>query len=211
MRDPYVVLGIQRGASDDEIKKAYRNLSRKYHPDANVNNPNKEQAEERFKEVQQAYDTIMQEKQYGNSYRQGSSGYRGFSGAADNTSSVEMQAAANYIRNGYYREAVTVLMGFSSEERNGMWHYYAAVASKGLGNNLDALNNAREAVRMEPSNFEYRQYLEYLENGGTWYRDMGSVYQTRGNGIGRWCISMLLLNLICNLCCCNGGGYGMRL
>ena len=62
MMDPYQVLGVTRGASDEEIKKAYRNLSRKYHPDANVNNPNREQAEERFKEVQQAYDQIMKEK-----------------------------------------------------------------------------------------------------------------------------------------------------
>ena len=62
MLDPYSVLGVDRNASDDEIKKAYRKLSRKYHPDANVNNPNKAQAEEKFKEVQQAYDQIMREK-----------------------------------------------------------------------------------------------------------------------------------------------------
>jgi curved DNA-binding protein CbpA len=75
MTDPYQVLGVTRGASDEEIKKAYRTLSRKYHPDANVNNPNKDQAEERFKQVQQAYDQIMKEKQ------QGPSGnYGGFSG-----------------------------------------------------------------------------------------------------------------------------------
>ena len=49
MRDPYDVLGIPRDASDDEIKKAYRTLSRKYHPDANINNPNKALAEEKFK------------------------------------------------------------------------------------------------------------------------------------------------------------------
>ena len=55
MNDPYSVLGISRGATDDEIKKAYRALSRKYHPDANINNPNKDQAEAKFKEVQQAY------------------------------------------------------------------------------------------------------------------------------------------------------------
>lgn len=67
MTDPYQVLGVSRSASDEEIKKAYRTLSRKYHPDANVNNPNKDQAEERFKQVQQAYDLIMKEKQQGTS------------------------------------------------------------------------------------------------------------------------------------------------
>ena len=61
MTDPYSVLGMSRDASDEEIKKAYRRLSRKYHPDANINNPNKAQAEEKFKEVQQAYDQIMKE------------------------------------------------------------------------------------------------------------------------------------------------------
>ena len=54
--DPYRVLGIPQSATDDEVKKAYRALSRKYHPDSNINNPNKEQAEEKFKQVQQAYD-----------------------------------------------------------------------------------------------------------------------------------------------------------
>ena len=67
MTDPYQVLGVSRSASDEEIKKAYRTLSRKYHPDANVNNPNKDQAEERFKQVQQAYDLIMKEKPQGTS------------------------------------------------------------------------------------------------------------------------------------------------
>lgn len=64
MFDPYSVLGVSRDASDDEIKKAYRKLSRKYHPDANINNPNKAQAEEKFKEVQQAYEQIMKEREY---------------------------------------------------------------------------------------------------------------------------------------------------
>lgn len=59
MRDPYEVLGIPRTASDEEVKKAYRKLSRIYHPDANINNPNKDAAEEKFKEIQQAYKAIM--------------------------------------------------------------------------------------------------------------------------------------------------------
>ncbi len=75
MYDPYAVLGISRNATDEEIKKAYRALSRKYHPDANINNPNKEQAEEKFKEIQQAYQQIMYVKEHGTSSGYGQSGY----------------------------------------------------------------------------------------------------------------------------------------
>lgn len=74
MTDPYQILGVSRDATDEEIKKAYRALSRKYHPDANINNPNKDQAEAKFKEVQQAYQQIMKEKEYGYSGGSGSYG-----------------------------------------------------------------------------------------------------------------------------------------
>ena len=85
MRDPYQVLGVSRDASDEEIKKAYRTLSRKYHPDANVNNPNKDQAEEKFKQIQQAYQQIMDERQRGTSGggSYGSSSYGGGYGSGD--------------------------------------------------------------------------------------------------------------------------------
>ena len=78
MKNPYTVLGVPENASEEEIKKAYRTLSRKYHPDANVNNPNKAEAEEKFKEIQQAYQQIMQEREHGTSYQgSGSGGYQG--------------------------------------------------------------------------------------------------------------------------------------
>ena len=67
MTDPYQILGVSRNASDDEIKKAYRNLSRKYHPDANINNPDKDFAEAKFKEIQQAYQQIIRDKESGSS------------------------------------------------------------------------------------------------------------------------------------------------
>lgn len=119
MTDPYQVLGVSRGASDEEIKKAYRALSRKYHPDANVNNPNRDEAEEHFKEVQQAYDQIMKEKQqgggygYGGGYSSNSGGYSyaGSHGFGQNES-PKMQAAANYIASRHYVEALNVLNEF---------------------------------------------------------------------------------------------------
>ena len=79
MTDPYHVLGVSQDASDEEIKKAYRALSRKYHPDANINNPLKEEAEVKFKEVQQAYQQIMDERSRGYFSGAGSSaGYGGW-------------------------------------------------------------------------------------------------------------------------------------
>ena len=81
MRDPYQVLGVSRRASEDEIKKAYRALSRKYHPDANINNPNKEKAEEMFKLVQQAYEQIIYERQHPYSTSGGSHSYQQANGS----------------------------------------------------------------------------------------------------------------------------------
>lgn len=71
MYDPYSVLGVSRNASEEEIKKAYKTLSRRYHPDANINNPQKDQAEEKFKEIQAAYQQIMKERTEGYSYGNG--------------------------------------------------------------------------------------------------------------------------------------------
>ena len=86
MTDPYQVLGVSRDASKEEIKKVYRKLSKKYHPDANINNPNKDQYEEKFKEIQQAYQVIMKEKNGGPSYQNSYGGYnsQGYGGNYSN-------------------------------------------------------------------------------------------------------------------------------
>ena len=173
MFDPYSVLGVSRDASDDEIKKAYRKLSRKYHPDANINNPNKAQAEEKFKEVQQAYEQIMKEREYGSSGNYNSyGGFGGFGTQGQNTyqdeEAVRRQAAANYINSRHYKEAMNVLS--SLQQRNGQWYYLSAMANMGLGNNVNALNDARSAVNMEPDNMQYRMLLQRMEGGGGWYQ-----------------------------------------
>ena len=214
MMDPYQVLGISRSASDEEIKKAYRALSRRYHPDANVNNPNKAQAEEKFKQVQQAYDQIMKEKQQGSSYGGTGSSYDGFGGFGGSyygggnyggrtsyrEESSKLQAAANYIQNRYYHEALNVLNDIPFSERQGRWYYYSAVANQGIGNTATALEHIRRAVELEPSNVQYRQFQQHLEYGGTWYTTMGHSYERPYSG-SDWCFKMILLNMFCNCCC----------
>ena len=187
MTDPYSLLGVDRNASDDEVKKAYRRLSRKYHPDANINNPNKEEAEAKFKEVQQAYQQIMDERErgyssdgYGDSNGEGPFGgygpFGGFGGSGayggsrqnrqETEEDVHLRAAANYIRSGRYKEAPNVLAGI--RERSALWYFYSASANSGLGNNVTALEQAKEAVRLDPGNMQYQMLLDRLQNAGTW-------------------------------------------
>lgn len=203
MIDPYIVLGVERGASDEEIKKAYRSLSRKYHPDANINNPNKEQAEERFKEIQAAYNQIMDERQNG-SYSNSYSGGFGYENNSSGGYNLQMQAAANYINARQFAQALNVLHSIPDSGRNGQWYFFAAVASQGLGNLNDAREYISRAIALEPSNFRYRQFQQSIDFGTSWYNTTGTGYgYTRPySGVTRWCVSMIILNLLCNICCC---------
>jgi molecular chaperone DnaJ len=204
MTDPYEVLGLRRGASDEEIKKAYRNLSRKYHPDANVNNPNKDQAEEKFKQVQAAYDQIMKEKEQGYSGYGSYGGYQQSSSGTGDSYSNYLNAAMNYIRAGRYNEALNVLSGM--ERKGAQWYYLSAIANNGLGNNVVALDHAKRAASMEPNRIEYRALVQQLQGGGAWYDQMSTPYggmSAMGDDV---CCRLCLANLICNMCCCGGRG-----
>ena len=217
MFDPYSILGVSRDASDEEIKKAYRKLSRKYHPDANINNPNKDQAEEKFKEIQQASDQSMKEREYsssgnygygGNTGYGGFGGFGGYGGSQSNSGyqdeeDIRRQAASNYVQSGHYQEAMNVLS--SLKERNAQWYYLSAVANMGLGNNVNAMNHIREAVRLEPDNMQYRMMLQRMEGGGSWYQEQQNPFggmPTAGNDL---CMKCLMANLACS-CCCPGSG-----
>lgn len=231
MRDPYEVLGISRSATEEEIKKAYKALSRKYHPDANINNPHREEAEEQFKEIQQAYQQIMKERTEGYSYQSGGStgGYGGtyrdfggFGGFGDfgsfggfgngygNTGTGyeedgHLRAAGNYVRNGYYKEARNVLDGMNESARGARWYYYSALAHAGLGNQVAALEHARRAQALEPSNRDYSNLVYQFENGGTWYRQRQYTYGQPYTGGSSFCLKLCIANLLCNLCCGGGG------
>ena len=234
MSDPYSILGVDRNATDEEIKKAYRALSRKYHPDANINNPHKDEAEAKFKEVQQAYQQIMDERERGyssdSSYGNAGGGYQeygpfgGFGGPfggygpggyrqgsqnrQESEEDVHLRAAANYIRSGHYSEALNVLNGIAERDRNARWHYYAALANAGLGNNIRAQSEARAAVDMEPGNYEYQNLLDQLQNPGRTYTtyQQGHAQPGRGNSVLRFCATLWVFQIIM-ACCCGGRGY----
>ena len=220
MSDPYSILGVDRNASDEEIKKAYRRLSRQYHPDANINNPHKEEAEARFKEVQQAYRQIMDERERGYSSADygpftgdpfGNTGsYGGSRNRRETEEDIHLRAAANYIRSGHYQEALNVLDGI--RDRSALWYFYSASANSGLGNNVTALEQAGEAVRLEPDNMQYQMLLQRLQSGGAWYQQRQSTYGYPDTFDTSCCAKLCIANLLCNLCCGGSGlccgGYG---
>lgn len=185
VHDPYGVLGVSRGASDREIKKAYRNLSRKYHPDSFANSPASEAnaAAEKFKQIQEAYNQIVNERSGGASggYGYGSSGGYG-TGQSYSEEDQHLMAAMNYIRARRYNEAINVLNGIGN--RSGRWYYLSSVANMGLGNNVVAEDYAKKAVEMEPDNMEFRQYYQQLMNGGGFSPFGGGYGSPFGGGYG---------------------------
>lgn len=233
MYDPYAVLGIGRNATDEEVKKAYRGLSRKYHPDANVNNPNKDKAEEKFKEIQQAYQQIMDERErggsaYGNGgygdFGQGSGGFGGFGqgggfggfgqgggfggyGSSRNGGGTDEETAHKQAALNYIQNGhykEALHVLNNMSRKDAQWYYFSAIANSGSGNNVTALEHAKAAANMEPDNPQYRQLLAQLQSGGSWYYSRREPYGGFGSGQGNFCTKVCFTYLICNMCC--GGG-----
>ena len=211
--DPYKVLGVSPDASDEEIKKAYRRLAKKYHPDLN---PGDEEAARKMQEVNAAYEQIKnpQPQGYGGGYGgQGSQGgYGGYGynpfggygtwGGYQQTQYADQyqQAAAQYIRFGQYQQALNALE--NSSQRNAHWYYLSARAHDGLGNQVTALEHIRRAVSMDPDNQQYLNLLNEIEYGG-------SDYRRQADNFGGFSMNLnpcanLCLCYLANLFCCGG-------
>ena len=217
MDDPYKVLGVSPDASDEEIKRAYRRLAKKYHPDLN---PGDAEAARKMQEVNAAYEQIKNPEKasagqqsgygqsgYGGSYDPfgGFGGYGGYTGQqrsynSGNAGDSYQQAAYQYIRFGHFQEAVNVLN--HSQQRNARWYYLSALANDGMGNQVTALEHMRRAVSMEPDNMEYLAALERMENGGSAYRQHAGSY--RGFEMGGDLCSKLAMCMFFNIFCCGG-------
>lgn len=217
-QDPYKVLGVSPDASDEEIKKAYRDLTKKYHPDLNPNDP---EAAKKMNEINAAYDQIKNGTAQqtagqgygaygsyggygvqGSGYANQSYGWSSWGGpwgdwsdfaGARQTERSEYTAAKNYIRNGMYKEAVNALSGVPVSERDGKWYYLHAGANMYMGNKIAALESAKRAVEIEPGNEEYRRLLEQLQSGGDFYDNYTTQYST-GLSTDKLCLTMCALN-----------------
>ena len=212
IEDPYKVLGISPDASDEDIKRAYRRLAKKYHPDLN---PGDQEAARRMQEVNAAYEQIKnpekagQQNQnpsgsYGGAYYDPFTGtYRQQSQSGSQTGDQYQNAAYQYIRFHRYQEALNALQ--NSTERNARWYYLSALANDGLGNQVTALEHIRRAVSMEPDNQEYLWALNRMENGGSAYRQQAGNF--RGFTMGGDPCTNLCLCYLMNLFCCGGRGF----
>ncbi|MDF2540489.1 MAG: molecular chaperone DnaJ [Herbinix sp.] len=200
INDPYKVLGVSPSANNDEVKKAYRELSRKYHPDSYVDNPLSGLAEEKFKEVQEAYDQIMKDRESGHSssgYSYGQSTYAGNS----QEDSAELNSVYHCLNSQNYREALNILSRIPT--RSARWFYYSAVANAGIGNNIDAVNHARQANAMDPGNQEYTNFLNQLQWRNNRYQNTGNNYGRQGGyGTGNFCCDLWCADTLCE---CMGG------
>ena len=202
--DPYKILGVSRDATDEEIKRAYRQLAKKYHPDRN---PGDAEAAKKMQQVNAAYEQIKNPEK-----AQSSTGYGGYSSydpfggyqqRPQQDGDSYQQAAYNYIRFGRYREALNALQNCTKKDAR--WYYLSALANYNLGNQVTALEHIRRAVSMEPDNQEYLYTLEQMEHGGATYRRTADNYRgftMRGSPCTNLCICYFLQLFCCRGFCC---------
>lgn len=198
MRNPYEVLGIREGASEEEIKKAYRELVKKYHPDQYRDNPLSSLAEEKLREVNEAYDCLMKNMSAGqrsktwagSSYQQQNSNWQN-QGTSDFYNSVRA-----HIKTGNIGAAESMLN--STNDRSAQWYYLRGLVFQRRGWYDEAYSNIQTAVNMEPTNFEYREALSRMTMANNVYR--GYAYG-RGYDQGPDLCTMCQC-LWCSDCCC---------
>jgi molecular chaperone DnaJ len=194
MRNPYEVLGVREGSSIEEIKKAYKELVRKYHPDQYQNHPLSDLAEEKLKEINEAYDFIM--KQY-ESRGASNNNYSNNYSSGDNT----LAQARSYINAGNILAAEQLLD--RSGSRTAEWFYLKGVICMRKGWYNEAHNNLLTAVNMEPNNLEYRNAFNSINNANRGYQS--TSYNRRGYGNDPD-MCQLCTCLYCADCCCECGG-----
>ncbi len=194
MKTPYEILGVTPNASDEEIKKAYRNLARKYHPDKYRDSDLADVANEKMKEVNAAYEEIQKIRAGGSSSSNNSSHYNG--NPSSNSNDSRFAEVRRLINSNEILQAEQILRGMPASMQTAEWHFLMGCIALKRGFLTDAQHLFGRACSMDPYNTEYRnaqEQLRYQTAGyGTGYRTTSSSDQACN------CCS----NLICADCCC---------
>lgn len=193
IQNPYEVLGLSYGATDEEVTKAYRKLVKKYHPDLH---PGDEEAAQKMRKINEAYDQIKNgtANQYNSYSRNQNNSYSNNSSGSTNL----YQVASHFIQARMYREALRVLSEI--QDKTAEWYYLSSIANYYIGNRITALNHAKTAVQMEPNNLRYQELLQQLQGGGNVYREQSRAYG-RPFDMQNICFWWCLADTICNCCC----------
>ena len=209
MRDPYQVLGVPSTATDDEVKKAYRDLARKYHPDNYHDNPLADLAQERMKEINEAYETIQsQRKAARNGGYSGAAGYGGYSqgygqsyggtgySSTYGTGATRLQRIRMAISQGDLNLAEELLN--AQTEHDAEWNFLKGVICTRRGWLDEARRYYQTAVQMEPDNAEYQRALDMAEGRQNAYRPNGYSSVTTGSCDNNDCLRLCGISLCCN-------------
>ena len=189
--NPYEVLGVPENADDATVKKAYRELVKKYHPDNFKDNPLSDLANEKLQEVNEAYDMITK----------GKSG-RGYS-SSNNSGNYSYSSGSTkfaYIRNLIQQRRIADADAELNRTNDGSaeWHYLKGVVCVSKGWHFEGIQHLQTACNMDPGNAEYRNMLNSIGMRRNTYAQTGNAYGYRQNTDMCNCCS----NLICADCCC---------
>lgn len=194
MNDPYSVLGVSSSASDDEIKKAYRDLARKYHPDNYQNNPLADLAEEKMKAINEAYEAIQKMRESGQS-----SGYQTRTTYSGQSQSPSFARIRTLINSGNIAQAEAALDEMSNHTAE--WYFLRGAIAYRKGWLDEAMQNYQIACQMEPNNMEYRQALAMMQRGGA--HPGGPFGGAPGGGsMNDCCTTLICLDCMCPFCGC---------
>ena len=202
MNDPYKVLGVSPDASDDEIKKAYRQLARKYHPDKYRDSDLADLASEKMKEVNSAYEEIKKMRENGGSSKNGrGNGGRGgynYAGNDSSTGDARYSEIRRLINTGNIGKAEQMLYAIHEGDRGAEWNFLLGCVMARRGNYMDAQRYFDIACSMDPYNNEYRAAQNELRNRANGY---GGGYRTQQSSGG--CSGCdVCSGLLCADCCC---------
>ena len=203
MTNPYEVLGVSPNASDADIKKAYRELAKKYHPDNYADSPLADVAEQKMKEVNEAYDEINRMRQKGKGT--GSTGSASAGSYYSNASSSQFYSVRIYIQRNMIAEAEKVLDGTPEGNRTAEWHYLKGMCAFRKGWSDQATTYFQTAVNMDPNNAEYRAALNNVTGQRTYNYGGYNTGGMGGSPAGDCtccdvCSAMMCANCLCNCC-----------